>query len=34
MVTAVLDTLIKQHLSGEYEERTKTHLEENRELSE
>lgn len=34
MATAVLDTLIKQHLSREYEERTKTHLEENRELSE
>ncbi|XP_017264138.1 LON peptidase N-terminal domain and ring finger 1, like [Kryptolebias marmoratus] len=32
-VTAVLDALIKQHLSQEYEERAKTHLEENKELS-
>lgn len=33
MVTTVLDTLIKQYLSKEYAERTKTHLEETRELS-
>ncbi|XP_023146126.1 LON peptidase N-terminal domain and ring finger 1, like [Amphiprion ocellaris] len=33
MVTTVLDTLIKQYLSQEYAERTKTHLEETRELS-
>lgn len=33
VVTAVLDVLIKQLFSQEYEERTKTHLEENRELS-
>uniref|UniRef100_A0A672FN69 LON peptidase N-terminal domain and ring finger 1, like n=1 Tax=Salarias fasciatus TaxID=181472 RepID=A0A672FN69_SALFA len=33
MVTSVLDTLIKQYLSQEYAERTKTHLEETRELS-
>eukprot|EP00064_Thunnus_orientalis_P003769 superscaffoldBa00000321_g3780 len=33
MVTTVLDTLIKQYLSQEYTERTKTHLEETRELS-
>uniref|UniRef100_A0A665UUW4 LON peptidase N-terminal domain and ring finger 1, like n=1 Tax=Echeneis naucrates TaxID=173247 RepID=A0A665UUW4_ECHNA len=33
MVTAVLDTLIKQYLAEEYAERTKTHLEETRELS-
>nr|XP_015799099.2 LON peptidase N-terminal domain and ring finger 1, like isoform X1 [Nothobranchius furzeri] len=32
-VTAVLDTLIKQHLRHEHEERFKTHLEENQELS-
>ncbi|XP_034754127.1 LON peptidase N-terminal domain and ring finger 1, like [Etheostoma cragini] len=32
-VTTVLDTLIKQYLSQEYAERTKTHLEETRELS-
>uniref|UniRef100_A0A1A7Z6L8 LON peptidase N-terminal domain and ring finger 1, like n=1 Tax=Iconisemion striatum TaxID=60296 RepID=A0A1A7Z6L8_9TELE len=32
-VTAVLDTLIKQHLSHEHEERTNIHLEENQELS-
>lgn len=34
MVTTVLDTLIKQHLREEHAERTKTHLEETRELSE
>uniref|UniRef100_A0A8C9Z0C6 LON peptidase N-terminal domain and ring finger 1 n=1 Tax=Sander lucioperca TaxID=283035 RepID=A0A8C9Z0C6_SANLU len=33
MVTIVLDTLIKQYLSQEYAERTKTHLEETQELS-
>uniref|UniRef100_A0A3B4Z524 LON peptidase N-terminal domain and RING finger protein 1-like n=1 Tax=Stegastes partitus TaxID=144197 RepID=A0A3B4Z524_9TELE len=33
MVTTILDTLIKQYLSQEYAERTKTHLEETRELS-
>ncbi|XP_073322972.1 LON peptidase N-terminal domain and RING finger protein 1 [Pagrus major] len=33
MVTTVLDTLIKQYLSQEYAERTKTHVEETRELS-
>ncbi|XP_019955991.1 LON peptidase N-terminal domain and RING finger protein 1 [Paralichthys olivaceus] len=33
MVTTVLDKLIKQYLSQEYAERTKTHLEETRELS-
>ncbi|XP_038124973.1 LOW QUALITY PROTEIN: LON peptidase N-terminal domain and RING finger protein 1-like [Cyprinodon tularosa] len=33
VVTAILDVLIKQLFSKEYEERTKTHLEENRELS-
>uniref|UniRef100_A0A4W6D5D7 LON peptidase N-terminal domain and ring finger 1 n=1 Tax=Lates calcarifer TaxID=8187 RepID=A0A4W6D5D7_LATCA len=33
VVTTVLDTLIKQYLSQEYAERTKTHLEETRELS-
>ncbi|XP_069023389.1 LON peptidase N-terminal domain and RING finger protein 1 [Embiotoca jacksoni] len=33
MVTTVLDTLIKQYLSQESAERTKTHLEETRELS-
>lgn len=33
MVTTVLDTLIKQYLSREHEERTKTHLEETRELA-
>ncbi|XP_047434512.1 LON peptidase N-terminal domain and ring finger 1, like [Mugil cephalus] len=33
MVTTVLDTLIKQYLSQEYAERTKTHLEETKELS-
>ncbi|KAM4595472.1 LON peptidase N-terminal domain and RING finger protein 1 [Fundulus diaphanus] len=33
VVTTVLDVLIKQLFSQEYEERTKTHLEENRELS-
>ncbi|XP_078116752.1 LON peptidase N-terminal domain and RING finger protein 1 isoform X2 [Sander vitreus] len=33
MVTTVLDTLIKQYLSQEYAERTKTHLEETQELS-
>ncbi|XP_068614597.1 LON peptidase N-terminal domain and RING finger protein 1-like [Brachionichthys hirsutus] len=32
-VTAVLDTLIKRYLSQEYSERTKTNLEETRELS-
>lgn len=32
-VTTVLETLIKQYLSREYAERTKTHLEETRELS-
>uniref|UniRef100_A0A3Q1G1R4 LON peptidase N-terminal domain and ring finger 1 n=1 Tax=Acanthochromis polyacanthus TaxID=80966 RepID=A0A3Q1G1R4_9TELE len=32
-VTTVLDTLIKQYLSQEYAERTKSHLEETRELS-
>lgn len=34
MVTTVLDTLIKQYLRQEYAERTETHLEETRELSE
>lgn len=34
MVTTVLDMLIKQYLSQAYAERTKTHLEEARELSE
>lgn len=34
MVTTVLEVLIKQHLSHDYAERTKTHLEETRELSE
>uniref|UniRef100_A0A3B3YML1 LON peptidase N-terminal domain and ring finger 1, like n=1 Tax=Poecilia mexicana TaxID=48701 RepID=A0A3B3YML1_9TELE len=33
IVTNVLDVLIKQLFSQEYEDRTKTHLEENRELS-
>ncbi|XP_070684081.1 LON peptidase N-terminal domain and RING finger protein 1 [Pempheris klunzingeri] len=33
MVTAVLETLIKQYLKREYAERAKTHLEETRELS-
>lgn len=33
MVTTLLDTLTKQYLSQEYAERTKTHLEETRELS-
>ncbi|XP_028313433.1 LON peptidase N-terminal domain and RING finger protein 1 isoform X2 [Gouania willdenowi] len=33
MVTTILETLIKQHLSQEYAERTKTHMEETRELS-
>lgn len=33
MVTTVLDTLVKQYLSQEYAERTKTHVEETRELS-
>ncbi|XP_037620007.1 LON peptidase N-terminal domain and ring finger 1, like [Sebastes umbrosus] len=33
MVTTVLEMLIKQYLSQEYAERTKTHLEETRELS-
>ncbi|XP_041838643.1 LON peptidase N-terminal domain and ring finger 1, like isoform X2 [Melanotaenia boesemani] len=33
MVTSVLDMLIKKYLSREYAERTKTHLEETRELS-
>uniref|UniRef100_A0A8C4J050 LON peptidase N-terminal domain and ring finger 1 n=1 Tax=Dicentrarchus labrax TaxID=13489 RepID=A0A8C4J050_DICLA len=33
MVTTVLDTLIKQYLSQECAERTKTHVEETRELS-
>uniref|UniRef100_A0A3B3DC10 LON peptidase N-terminal domain and ring finger 1 n=1 Tax=Oryzias melastigma TaxID=30732 RepID=A0A3B3DC10_ORYME len=33
MVTTVLEVLIKQHLSHDYAERTKTHLEETRELS-
>ncbi|KAM9363161.1 LON peptidase N-terminal domain and RING finger protein 1 [Symphorus nematophorus] len=33
MVTTVLDSLIKQYLSEEYTERTKSHLEETRELS-
>ncbi|XP_022614288.1 LON peptidase N-terminal domain and RING finger protein 1 [Seriola dumerili] len=33
VVTTVLDMLIKQYLSQEYAERTKTHLEETRELS-
>ncbi|KAG7485219.1 LON peptidase N-terminal domain and RING finger protein 1 [Solea senegalensis] len=33
MVTTIMDTLIKQYLSREYAERTKTHLEETRELS-
>uniref|UniRef100_A0A3B3TKW8 LON peptidase N-terminal domain and ring finger 1 n=1 Tax=Poecilia latipinna TaxID=48699 RepID=A0A3B3TKW8_9TELE len=33
IVTSVLDVLIKQLFSQEYEDRTKTHLEENRELS-
>ncbi|XP_061627074.1 LON peptidase N-terminal domain and ring finger 1, like isoform X2 [Phyllopteryx taeniolatus] len=32
-VTSVLDALIKQYLRREYEERSKTHLEETRELS-
>ncbi|XP_019732193.1 LON peptidase N-terminal domain and RING finger protein 1 [Hippocampus comes] len=32
-VTSVLDVLIKQYFGQEYEERTKTHLEETRELS-
>ncbi|XP_074521457.1 LON peptidase N-terminal domain and RING finger protein 1 [Halichoeres trimaculatus] len=32
-VTTVLDTVIKQYLSQEFAERTKTHLEETRELS-
>lgn len=34
MVTTVLDTLIKRYLSQEFAERTKTHVEETRELSE
>lgn len=33
MVTGVLDKLIKQYLSQEYAERTKSHLEEASELS-
>lgn len=33
-VTKLLDTLIKQYLSQDYAERTKTHTDENRELSE
>uniref|UniRef100_A0A7N8Y1A0 LON peptidase N-terminal domain and ring finger 1 n=1 Tax=Mastacembelus armatus TaxID=205130 RepID=A0A7N8Y1A0_9TELE len=33
MVTAVLDTLIKQYLSQEYAERAKAHLDETKELS-
>lgn len=33
MVTTVLDTLIKRYLSQEFAERTKTHVEETRELS-
>ncbi|XP_023274285.1 LON peptidase N-terminal domain and RING finger protein 1 [Seriola lalandi dorsalis] len=33
VVTTVLDMMIKQYLSQEYAERTKTHLEETRELS-
>ncbi|XP_035516093.1 LON peptidase N-terminal domain and ring finger 1, like [Morone saxatilis] len=33
MVTTVLDTLIKQYLSQDFAERTKTHVEETRELS-
>lgn len=34
MVTTLLDTLIKQYLGQEYAERTKTHVDETRELSE